>query len=188
MSWRFLESPSCWRRTAILCHSTCPFQQSQRRGSVAGLAKSRDGRYRRPGNYQDVSSLARGPWPHGPIRGTGAESARAVIGTSPRVRGRVRGRTGQAALSPSARAGSCAPGTSASCVRQGRKGPNETTGADVRVRLDQARRFAAAPWRELPRAGTHRGRAFASRSSAAFSRRSEARIVQSGHGPARKFL
>ena len=36
----------------------------------------------------------------------------------------------------------------ASCLRQGRKGPNETTGADVRQRPAQARRFAAAPWRE----------------------------------------
>ena len=78
MSWRFLESPSCWRRTAILCRSTYPFQKSQRRGCVAARAMP------------------------------------------------------------------------ASCLRQGRKGPNETTGADVRHRLDQARRFAAAPWRELP--------------------------------------
>ena len=35
-----------------------------------------------------------GPWPHGPSRGTGAIGARAVIGTSARLRG-VRGRTGR---------------------------------------------------------------------------------------------
>ncbi len=44
----------------------------------------------------------------------------------------VRGRTGQAALSPSARAG----------------GPSEATGADVYYPHDEARRFAAAPGRE----------------------------------------
>ena len=74
-------------------------------------------------------------------RGTGAIGARAIIRTSARLRG-VRGRTGQAALSPSARAGSCAPGTSASCLRQGREGPSETTGADVRQRPAQARASA----------------------------------------------
>ena len=44
--------------------------------------------------------------------------------------------------------GGCTPGTPASCVPQGRKGPSEANGADVRVRLDQARPSAAAPWRE----------------------------------------
>ena len=35
---------------------------------VAARAESRDGRYRRPGNYQDANSLARGPWPDWPSR------------------------------------------------------------------------------------------------------------------------
>ena len=76
----------------------------------------------RAGNYQGVPSLAR----------------------------EVRGRTGQAALSPSARAGGCTPGMPASCVPQGRKGLSKSNGADVRHRLAQARRSAAAPRRELP--------------------------------------
>ena len=97
MSWRFLESPSCWRRTAILCRSTCPFRQSHRRECVAARANSRGAR-------------------------TGA---RAVIRTSPRVRGRGR------------------------LLRErSPKGPSKANGADARQRIDQARRFAAAPWRE----------------------------------------
>ena len=68
----------------------------------------------------------------------------------------VRGRTGHAALSPSARAGGCTPGMPASCVPQGRKGPSEISGADASQRIDQAR---------------------------ASARRSRARIGQSGHGP-----
>ena len=123
----------------------------------------------------------------------GRTGARAVIGTSTRVRGRgrllrernrkgpnkasgadvlcrfdqherselpraridsggtppVRGRTGQAALSPSARAGSCAPGMPPSRLRQGRKRPSETSAADVRQHPAQARPSAAAPRREL---------------------------------------
>ena len=60
----------------------------------------------------------------------------------------VRGRTGQAALSPSARAGSCAPGMPPFCVPQRRKGLSKANGADVYYPLDQARRSAAAPGRE----------------------------------------
>ncbi len=66
MSWRFIKSPSCWRRTAILRRPACPFQRSQWRGG-------------------------------------------------------------------------CTPGMPASCLRQGRKGLRKASGADVRVRLDQAR-------------------------------------------------
>ncbi len=68
----------------------------------------------------------------------------------------MRGRTGQAALLRSARAG-VAPQACRSvagldtppiCVPQRREGLSEATGADVRYRPAQARRFAAAPGRE----------------------------------------
>ena len=102
----------------------------------------------------------------------------------------------QAGFLRSARPGGCIPGKPASCVPQGRKGPSETTGADVRYRSAQARASArrsvarivqsghgprtcvdlskstseaSCPRRELPRAGTHRGRALTARSSASVS-------------------
>ena len=64
--------------------------------------------------------------------------------------------------------GGCTPGMPASCVPQGRKGPDKTSGADVRDRLDQARhkpppqgakrqrRHSAGAWPDGPIRGTGR--------------------------------
>ena len=100
-----------------------------------------------------------------PPRTRGTGSIRRGISRRPKARidsggtPPVRGRTGHAALSPSARAGGCTPGMPASCVPQGRKGPSEISGADASQRIDQAR---------------------------ASARRPKARIGQSGHGPKRQ--
>ena len=83
-----------------------------------------------------------------PPRTRGTGSIRRGISRRPKARidsggtPPVRGRTGHAALSPSARAGGCTPGMPASCVPQGRKGPSEISGADASQRIDQARASA----------------------------------------------
>ena len=129
--------------------------------------------------------------------------ARTVIETSDRVRG-VRGRTGQAGLLPSARPGGCTPGTHKNFYPPSGLWP---CGADVRQRPAQARASARRSKARIDSGGTppvrgrtgqaaflrsakagrsqkiyRRGREPANRSSAAFSRRSRARLAQSEHG------
>ena len=79
----------------------------------------------------------------------------------------VRGRTGQAALSPSARAGGCTPGMPASCVPQGRKGPSFRKAGKVPAKLAARTRASesikrerqlAAPRRDLTAEALRRGR------------------------------
>ena len=79
--------------------------------------------------------------PGGTSRGAGAMSARAIIRTQTRLRGRGR-LLGERSRSV---AGLDTPPI---CVPQRREGLSKTTGADVRYRPAQARRFAAAPGRE----------------------------------------
>ena len=106
---------------------------------MAARAESRDGRYRRPGSYRDVSSRARGPWPDWPSRGTGAVGARAIIRTSARLRGRGR------LLRERSRsvAGLAMP---PSCVPQGRTQQSPRRGRAFSSRSSAAQ--AAAPRRE----------------------------------------
>ena len=96
----------------------------------------------------------------------------------------VRGRTGQAALSPSARAGSCAPGMPPSRLRQGRgaalqacRPPAYGKGGELRSRHAALSPTARA---ERSQQSHRRGRASASCTSAALSRRSRARIDSGG--------
>ena len=65
-------------------------------------------------------------------------------------------RSRHAALPPSARAGSCAPGMPPSRLRQGRKRPSETSAADVRYRPVQARASARRSKARIDSGGTPR--------------------------------
>ena len=104
-----------------------------------------------------------GPWPDWPSRGTGAGGARAVIRTQTRLRGR--------GLHPR-HAGAWPHGPSRPLAFG--------KGGELRSRHAAFLRSAKA---ERTQQSPRRGRELSSRSSAAFSRRSEVRIVQSGHGP-----
>ena len=143
------------------------FLERKLRRSACALS-SRDGPQSGPGSYRSVSSLARQEAP-----GYSANPAFRACGSAAKVTANpppVRARTGHAAGRALKAPGQCPGGKlacagsvaglakPASCLRQGRKGPRETSAADVHQRSDQAR---------------------------ASARRSKARIAQREHPPRR---